>query len=178
VTEDNNTADQTDDERRKAGLSPNALPAGAPSPGSLAPTEVKVSFWLWITAGVVYVIGYVIFLLNKQEIVDTIVKGNTDPKITPETINSSITTLLWMLVVGAVVFALLFALFAYKAREGTRSARSILAVLFVLVVLFQFLLQLFSLVTLFGVLIALFALALLFWPTVRDYFPKVGRKLP
>jgi hypothetical protein len=178
VTEESNDADQTDDERRAAGLSPNALPPGEPSPGSFAPLEVKVSFWLWITAGVVYVVGYVIFLMNKQEIIDTLVKGNTDPKITRETISSSVTTLLWMLVIGAVVFAILFALFAYKAREGTRSARTILAVLVVLVVLFQFLLQLFSLVTLFGVLIAFFALALLFWPSVRDYFPKVGRKLP
>jgi hypothetical protein len=125
------------------------------------------------------VLGYVYFLLNKQVIVDSVVKGNIDPKITRETIESGITTLLWTLVIGAVVFAVLFALFAYKAREGTRSARSILAVLFVLALLFQFLLQLLAPIPLFGLILALFALALMFWPTetVRGYFPKVGRKL-
>jgi hypothetical protein len=138
---------------------------------------VKVSFWLWIASGVIYIAGYIVILASKQTIIDSIVKGNKDPKISADTIASSVTTLLWMLVTGAVVFAVLFALFAYKAREGTRSARTVLTVLFVLTLAFQFLLQL-GLVTVLAQLLALIALLLMYLPSVQGYFPKVGRKLP
>jgi hypothetical protein len=178
VTEENDPADQTDDERRAAGLSPKAIEPGKPSPGAFAPTPVKVSFWLWIASGVIYIAGYIVILASKQTIIDSIVKGNKDPKISADTIASSVTTLLWMLVTGAVVFAVLFALFAYKAREGTRSARTVLTVLFVLTLAFQFLLQLFGLVTVLAQLLALIALLLMYLPSVQGYFPKVGRKLP
>jgi divalent metal cation (Fe/Co/Zn/Cd) transporter len=178
VTDENNPADQTDDERRAAGLSPEAVEPGTPSHGSLAPMPVKVSFWLWIASGVIYIAGYLIVLASKQTIINSIVNANKDPKISPGTIASSVTTLLWVLVIGAVVFAVLFALFAYKAREGTRSARTVLTVLFVLTLAFQFLLQLFSLVTLLAQLLALIALLLMYLPSVQGYFPKVGRKLP
>ena len=165
VTEENDPADQTDDERRAAGLSPKAIEPGKPSPGAFAPTPVKVSFWLWIASAVIYIAGYIVILASKQTIIDSIVKGNKDPKISADTIASSVTTLLWMLVTGAVVFAVLFALFAYKAREGTRSARTVLTVLFVLTLAFQFLLQL-GLVTVLAQLLALIALLLMYLPSV------------
>jgi hypothetical protein len=171
-------ADQTDDERRAAGLSPEPRPAGKPAPTFTAPTPVNVSFWLWIAAGVLFVLGYVITLIGKRTIIDTIVKGNRNPKISAEAIASGTTTLLWVLLLGSLVFAILFALFAYKAREGTRSARTVLTVLVATTLAFEFLLRLFSVVTMLAMLVALVALLLMYLPSVRGYFPHVGRKLP
>ena len=67
-------------------------------------------------------------------------------------------------------------LFAYKAREGTRSARTVLTGLAVLSVLFQllFLQGLFADVS---ALLLVIALVLLYLPRVAEYFPKVGKKL-
>jgi divalent metal cation (Fe/Co/Zn/Cd) transporter len=177
VTDENSPADQPDDERRAAGLPPEAVEPGTPSQGSLAPLPVKISFWLWIASGVTSIAGFLILLVSKQAIIDLTVKEN--PKISPDMIVSRVTTLLWSLGIDAVVFAVLFALFAYKAREGKRSARTVLTVLFVLTLAFQFLLQVFGgLVTLLPLLLALIALLLMYLPSVQGYFLKVGRNLP
>ncbi|MFC4001711.1 hypothetical protein ACFS2C_01270 [Prauserella oleivorans] len=169
-------ADETDDQRRARGLPPAPSLPGDERPKVNPPTPVKVSFALFLVAGLVLIAGFGLTLTAKQEIIDTLVEMNNDERITTDQIASGTTTLLWTLFVGAVVFAVLFALFAYKAREGTRSARTVLTVLAVVLLLFQLLL--FSnLVTLAAAFLALVATALLYLPTVQDYYPKVPKSL-
>jgi drug/metabolite transporter (DMT)-like permease len=176
VTEPSN-AGGTDDERRALGLPPEPR-----LPGEVhdyhPPTPVRVSFWLFLAAGVLFVGGYALTLLTKRQFVDAVVRATNDPRIPREQIESGVTVLLWLLVTGAVVFAVLFALFAYKAQEGTRSARSILTVLTVLTLVFQLVLRFGSPITLLGTVVALVALGLMFLPSVTGYFPKIPRKLP
>ncbi|WP_158886522.1 hypothetical protein [Amycolatopsis anabasis] len=169
--------DESDDQRRARGLPPAPSVPGEQRPSVDPPKPVNISFGLWLASGVVSIIGFAVILIGKQGFIDELVKANKDPRISPEQIASGTTALLWVLFVGAVVFALLFALFAYKAREGTRSARTVLFVLTVITVIFQAMLF-FSLVTLLAMLLAVVALVLMFLPSVSDYFPKVGRKLP
>lgn len=170
-------ADETDDQRRARGLPPAPSLPGDERPKVNPPTPVKVSFALFLVAGLVLIAGFGLTLTAKQEIIDTLVEMNNDEqRISNEQIASGTTTLLWTLLFGAVVFAVLFALFAYKAREGTRSARTVLTVLAVVLLLFQLLL--FSnLVTLAAAFLALVATALLYLPTVQDYYPKVPKSL-
>jgi hypothetical protein len=175
VSEDN-TADQTDDERRKAGLSPATSQPGQRAPKFTGPRSVNVSFWLWVAGVAILVLSQTYYLIIKNQVIDAYVKQNTDPKITRAQWEASIPVLLWVVFVGSLVFGALLILFAYKAREGTRSARTVVTVLAVVTALFYF----FIFNTTFAVLaILLFVIAviLLYLPSVQPYFPKVGRKL-
>ncbi|WP_181775108.1 hypothetical protein [Amycolatopsis pittospori] len=179
------TADETDDERRARGRAPDPLLPGQKAPKIDVPTPVAVSFWLWIAAGVILVAGQIALLVLKQELTDGILKqitANPVPgqPVDPAQIASGVEVLLYTLLGGAVTFALLFALFAYKAREGTRSARTVLtvgAVFLVLVELFVLrgTLNVFLLV---ATLLVAIALILMYLPSVSHHFPKVGRELP
>jgi magnesium-transporting ATPase (P-type) len=172
-----NAPDESDDERRAKGLPPEPAPIGEDRPAADPPRLVNISFALWIASSVVLIVAFVVILIGKQTFIDQLVKANKDPRVSPAQIASGTTALLWVLLVGAVVFALLNSLFAYKAREGTRSARTVLTVLTVIVLFVQAFLFT-SVVSAFAALLAIAALVLMYLPSVRDYFPKVGRKLP
>ncbi|MEV7091913.1 hypothetical protein AB0M80_03645 [Amycolatopsis sp. NPDC051045] len=167
----------TDDERRKRGLSPDPLLPGESAPKVAPPRLVQVSFWLWLVGGVVLIGGQVLALDLKQQLIDQLITQNREAgrQVDPAAVAGGTTTLLWLLLVGAVVFALLIALFAYKAREGTRSARTVLTGLAIACVLFQF--ALFSsLPSLIAVLLFVVALVPMYLPSVSGYFPKAGPK--
>lgn len=179
------TADESDDERRARGMAPDPILPGQEPPKITVPKPVQISFWLWIAAGVVLVTGQVVLLSLKQRLIDEVVKQiATQPiqgrPLDPAQVASGLNTLLWTLLVGSVVFAALFALFAFKAREGTRSARSVLTALAIFLVLVELIffrgaLNLFLLLT---TLLTAIALMLMYLPSVSDHFPKAGRKLP
>lgn len=168
------TADEPDDERRAKGL-PRApsLPGQTPAPAN-PPTPVRISFWLWVTSGAVFVAGYLILFLARGRIVDQLVKNNTGKSVSVDQLTKGTTVLLAVFLAGAVCFAVLYVLFAYKARQGTRSARAVLTALVAINLVFQVVLQVASVVTLLATLIALIALALLYLPNVAAYFPKAG----
>ncbi|PXY37781.1 hypothetical protein [Prauserella flavalba] len=169
-------SDETDDQRRKKGLPPAPRLSGSEREPVNPPTPVKVSFVLWVVSGLVLIAGFGLTLTAKQDIVDRLVEMNNDPRITDEQLASGATSLLWTLFVGAIVFAVLFALFAYKAREGTRSARTILTVLAAVSLIFQ--MVLFSnIITLASALVSIVAVAIMYLPSVQDYFPKVPKSL-
>ncbi|MEV6911734.1 hypothetical protein [Amycolatopsis sp. NPDC051071] len=179
------TADETDDERRVRGRAPDPILPGQKAKKITVPKPVAISFWLWIGAGVVLIVGQIALLALKQQLTDGVVKqvtANPVPgqPLDPAQIASGIEKLLWLLLAGAVTFAVLFALFAYKAREGTRSARTVLTVGAVFLVLVELLvlrgaLNVFLLV---ATLLVAIALILMYLPSVSDHFPKVGRELP
>ncbi|GAA4541544.1 hypothetical protein [Amycolatopsis samaneae] len=174
----------TDDELRKRGRAPDPVLPGQQKPKYQVPTPVTVSVVLWIASGAVLIAGQIALLVVKQQLIDAIVKTTNEstapgPKPSPADIAAGTTTLVWTLFVGAVVFALLVALFAYKARQGTRSARSVLTGLAILEAVFELVffrggLNAFLLVSL---LLAVIALILMYLPSVATYFPKVGKKV-
>jgi hypothetical protein len=170
----------TSDRLRVKGRSPDPVLPGQAAPVVNPPMPVKVSFWLWIAAGVVVIVGQAYTLLIKDQLVAELVKQNqrgTGQKVAPDQIASGTNTLVWLLLIGAVVFAVLLGLFAWKAREGTRSARSVLTGLAIVCVLFQIVIF-YNFFTLIAAFVLLIALVLMYLPSVANYFPKVGKKLP
>lgn len=148
---------------------PTAREAARDRTDQPVPRVIRFSFYLWIAAGVVGVIGGIAMLLGKQALIDDVVDANEDPNISAEQIADGMTTLLWMHMVVTVVFAALFALFAYKAQAGVRRSRMMLTIVVVIVVVFYYVLFR----TQFGLLSALLAAvatALLYLPSTRDYF--------
>ncbi|WUL72136.1 hypothetical protein OG943_39760 [Amycolatopsis sp. NBC_00345] len=170
----------TSDRLRVKGRSPDPVLPGQTAPVVNPPTPVKFSFWLWIAAGVVVIVGQAYTLLIKDQLITELVKQNqqgTGQKVAPDQIASGTNTLVWLLLIGGVVFAVLLGLFAWKAREGTRSARSVLTGLAIVCVLFQIVIF-YNFFTLIAAFLLLIALVLMYLPGVAEYFPKVGKKLP
>lgn len=140
------------------------------------PTPVRVSFWLWVVSAVVQVICYIVPVVFRQQIIDQNIRAT--PQYPAEQVASGTTTFLVVLLVGAASFAAMYVLFAYKARQGTRSARTVLTVFFGIALVFQYLFGLFQLVlALVAMLVALVALTLMYLPAARPFFPKGGSSL-
>jgi uncharacterized protein DUF6264 len=120
------------------------------------PTVVRYAFVVWLLAGLSGVLNAVIMLSNKQAFIDHAITQNHSPNISNDQIASGATTLLWMFLVAAVIFAVLFSLFAYKAQEAVRRARLMLTflclinVVFYLVILQVYLSPLVAALTLAG----------------------------
>lgn len=142
-----------------------------------APTVVNVSCGLWGASAVLLIVGFVITLLSKEQIVADLVARAGMDQLPHEQVVEGTETLLWVLLVGAIAYAGLMGLFAYKAREGTRSARSVLAVLTVLLLVTQFVLFP-NVVTVASGLLAVAALVLMCLPQVAHHYPRVPKSLP
>jgi hypothetical protein len=143
---------------------PTAAEAAADGPDSPPPGPVRYALVTWVTTGLIGILNSIVLLVTKQEAIDRAIESNKDPKITNENIAQGYTALLWMFLIAAVVFAALFALFAYKAYGGARRARLLLTMLCLVTVAFYFLI----LPTPFGLMTALLAVA----ATVMLYLPK------
>jgi hypothetical protein len=160
-------SDNPDAEPPEPPVMPTADEAAAEAPApDERPVPVRYAFVVWVLAGIFAIVNAVDLLIDKQALIDAWIKTK-DPNITDEQVASGVNTLLWMLLVAAVVFAVLFALFAYKAQDAVRRARLLLTVLCVLTVLFYFLI----LPTQFGLMTALLSLA----ATVLMYLPSSNR---
>ncbi|MFI5605830.1 hypothetical protein [Amycolatopsis sp. NPDC051903] len=159
----------------KAGVDPVAVDTTADRPKP--PGSIQAAFILTIGASVVLLLGQVVFILFKQQLVDQAVKAvPAGRKVDVAQVESNANTLVWALFVGALCYGAIMVLFAYKAREGTRSARTVVTLLAVLGLVFQLgiVRSIFSVVS---SLLLVIVVILLYLPSTRDFFPKVGKKL-
>ncbi|MET9264850.1 hypothetical protein [Amycolatopsis sp. NPDC004079] len=168
----------TDDERRKRGRAPDPVLPGQNAPKAQPPTPVHAAFVLAILAALVVVAGQVLTVLLKQQLVDRAVEQvqKSGQKVDVAQVQANANTLVWAMLIGALCFGALLVLFAWKAREGTRSARSIVTLLAVLGIVFELgvIRSIFSIVASLALIVMLI---LLYLPKVADYFPKVGKNL-
>lgn len=169
------TAPESDDERRAKGLPPEPVVPGDDLQRPEPPKPVQTSFWLWVASGIVFVFGYLWLFLHRAQLADTVIKETTNPAASPDKIRSGLTEALIVILIGAVCYAGIELLFAWKARQGTRSARTVLVWLVVASLLFQLGLGFYHEITLIGTLIGLVGLLLMFLPKVTSYYPKVKR---
>lgn len=150
------------------------------------PPLVRAGVTAWLTTAAVLAIGFVLMILNMDDIaasqVDAYERGMragdkivTDREITAADVHNSTPGFVWFLAFGGMTIAVLIAVFAYRAREGTRSARSVLVALAVLIAAFDF-----GLPSAFinfahwaALIIAVGATVLLFLPAVDDYFARL-----
>ncbi|WP_051166307.1 hypothetical protein [Amycolatopsis orientalis] len=167
----------TDDERRKRGRAPDPVLPGQDAPKATPPLEVHAAFALAILATVIIVVGQVVLVAVKQQFADAIMKQQQPGhSITLEQAQSTANFFVWAMLIGALCFGGLLVLFAWKAREGTRSARTIATLLAVLGIVFELGIPR-NIYALASSLALVAMLILLYLPKVRDYFPKVGKKL-
>lgn len=171
-------------EREAAGLPPlTSDRRDKPNP----PQLVQLSVTLWLAATLMLIAGFVLLIINadavaaqlaeayEQDLRSGEVKG-THP-VTPDQIRAGAPGTVWLLGVGGIMMAALIALFAYKAREGTRSTRPILAALTATFAMYVVFMQsaFINAVLVAAVGVACVALVLLFLPSVSYYFPRLPR---
>lgn len=152
------------------------------------PQPVRVSVLLWVLSAALLVLASALMIVNMDEIAagnvaayeegikagDQIV-ANRD--ITAADVKSGAPGMVWLLAVGGMMLAVLMLVFAYRAREGTRSARSVLIALSLLLLAFAVLMPGYYVNiahwTAFAAAVA--ALVPLFLPQVAEYFPRLPR---
>ncbi|TCO65232.1 hypothetical protein [Actinocrispum wychmicini] len=134
-----------------------------------APPVVRYSFWTWIFAGAVGLIDAVLLWSVKNALVDQAIRQNTNSTVSADQIRSGADNLVWFVTITAVVFAVAYAFFAYRARDGIRSARTTLLVVGVFHLLLSMLVTV-SYLVLFSVLLSIVGMVLLYLPTARAYF--------
>ncbi|GAA1206324.1 hypothetical protein [Prauserella alba] len=165
-------ADESDDQRRARGLPPAPhLPGDPVSEPPEPPKPVNIGFGLVVAASVVLVLAFVLQLLDKDALTEELIAQNTDENITGAQIAAGVESMLWALVVGAAAIGGLMVLFAWKARQGTRSARTVVTVLVVVTALLSLLGGGYTVIG--AVLLALGGAALMYLPSVDPYFPRV-----
>lgn len=135
-----------------------------------APRTLRISFYFFVAAGLIWLASMVISLIYKQDIIDAQIEASKDTDLTPDQIANGVTQILWIVTIAALTFTVFLGLFGYKATEGTRRARTLVTIFGTILVLFHLLLN----GTPPGILSAMFCLvglALLWSPSARRYFP-------
>ncbi|MFI7678626.1 hypothetical protein [Actinophytocola sp. NPDC049390] len=134
------------------------------------PRTLRISFYFFVVAGLIWLASMVISLIYKQDIIDAQIEASRDTGLSPDQIANGVTQILWIVTIAALTFTVFLGLFGYKATEGTRRARTLVTIFGTVLVLFHLLLN----GTPPGMLSAMFCLvglALLWSPSARKYFP-------
>ncbi|MPY78994.1 MAG: hypothetical protein GEV04_10955 [Actinophytocola sp.] len=152
------------------------------------PQLVRISVLLWLLAAGVMVAGFVLMLANQREITRELLNAYEVARRAGESIANrqgvsdadvaaGVPGLLWLLLAGSVMIAGLIGLFAYRAREGTRSARTALLLLTAMLLVFVVGMPsaFVNLLHLFALGLAAIAAVLLFLPNVSGYFPPLPK---
>ncbi|MDV6012635.1 hypothetical protein [Haloechinothrix sp. LS1_15] len=173
MTDPDDTGHESEREREAAGLPPSPDSGGVPAGGP--PGPVRVAFWGWVVAVALFVVGFLLLPLRRDQIVDELVEAGGG-QVTADEVAAGALPVLWLFAMAGIALALLMLLFAYKMREGTRSARSVLVALVLVMLAFHLALQAFvNPVTTVALALACAATVLLYLPGVGDYFPKLPR---
>ncbi|SDD43229.1 hypothetical protein SAMN05216174_11132 [Actinokineospora iranica] len=135
-----------------------------------APRVVRVAFWVWVSAGLIGLIGSILFFILREE------WAENQKRVTPEMKSVDVMQvavgLSWWLLLGSLMFLGLFLLLAHHARRGARKARTLLLVVGVIACLFEYS---FGRVTIYGLISALLVivgLGMLYMPTARRFFAE------
>ena len=149
------------------------------------PQVVRISVLLWVAAAIVTVAGFVLMLSSQRQIVAALLNAYevarnagesiANRNLSEADIAAGVPGLLWSLVVGSVMIAGLIGLFAYRVREGTRSARTALLTLTLVLLVFVFGMPgvFVNLVHVIGLALAVIALVLLYLPAAAEYLPRL-----
>lgn len=144
-----------------------------PPPVAGEPRELRLSFWLWITAAVLLALSSLLVLTQRDAAVEAARRTSGTQGLSEEQFQSAVTaSLVFLLIIGLVLGGLM-AFFAFKARAGRGWARISLTVLGVVVFLYHLLG--FSLLGLLIVLVVGAAVVTLYLPASKSYFDAVKR---
>ncbi len=145
---------------------PTAAEAGEPAVE--APAVVRVAFWVWVAAGLLGVVGAVLFFALRAEWAQGQVRNR--PELAIRDVDDLATGLSWWLVIGSTMFLGFFLLLAHQARRGVRKARTLLLVLGVFAALFEYSVGRVTIYGLLSALLVVVATGLLYAPAARRFF--------
>ncbi len=136
------------------------------------PRSVRVSFWLWVVAGAVGVLGAALFFALREDWARREAERarQAGQDMSAFDVLQTAKGLSWWLLLGSIVFLGFFLLLAYQARRGVRKARALLLVLAVFGVLFQYSVGRVTIYGLLSALLILIAVGLLYGRGARRYF--------
>ena len=133
------------------------------------PRTITAGYWLVVAGVALSVLASLYVLLNKQVLVEAAVRGNKDPKITPDMIASTVNTLVIVSLVVTLVLAGLAAWLAGKVRAGIKKSRTGLMITLLIGLFFQMITNTLGIVT---VLIAVSGLVLFYFRQSTDYLTE------
>lgn len=148
-----------------------------PQPTFTPPTTVNAAFWCYIVGAVAVVVGALLFLGQKQTILDTL-RNNNNAGLTESQLEAAANTGVTVGLVFAIIVAALYAFFAFKMRAGRNWARIVLLIVAILALL-SLLTNLSNgtlpVLTLIGDLAAVVGAVLSFLPASNEYVAAVKR---
>jgi hypothetical protein len=129
---------------------------------------VTISFWCYVAAAVIVLLGGLFFIGAKQTVLDTFRSGNV--KHLPDSqLQSAASLLVGVVVVVSVIITALYVLFVLKFRAGRRWARVALAIVAALHLLILIIIVGGSAVSDVGTLAAIVGCVLSFLPRSSAY---------
>ena len=139
------------------------------------PKHVAMSFWLWIAASVMSVIGSLLMFGRRDEMREAFRTQQGTEQLTQAQLDTLVTATVVIGVVVSVVLSALYVLFAFKARAGRNWARVVLLILTAFSVVMLALAGGFSWLGMLATLVSLVAVVLLFLPAANAYFASARR---
>ncbi|HEX5117073.1 MAG TPA: hypothetical protein VFW65_17915 [Pseudonocardiaceae bacterium] len=110
---------------------PQSMESQSQQPAINPPGSITGSFWCYVAAAVVSVIGALLFLGQKQTVANALRNANTTG-LTEAQIQSAAGTVVTTALVLAIIFAALYVFFSFKLRAGRNWARIVLTIVAVL----------------------------------------------
>jgi ABC-type Fe3+ transport system permease subunit len=92
------------------------------------PTEITLAFWGWLVAAVIVLVGGLVVLGQKQQIIDALNKVDTTSQLRSVNVESQAQTAMIAAIAAAVIICVLYVFFAFKLRAGRNWARIVLTV--------------------------------------------------
>ncbi|GLZ38211.1 hypothetical protein Acsp05_18350 [Actinokineospora sp. NBRC 105648] len=139
-----------------------------------APRVVRAAFWIWVLAGVLGVVGAVLFFALREEWARRQVE--LYPQLRSVDVEQTATGLSWWLLVGSIMFFGFFLLLAHQARRGVRKARTLLLVLGVFATLFEYAAGRVTVYGLASALSTIVAVGMLYSGSARRFYRHDGER--
>jgi ABC-type transport system involved in cytochrome bd biosynthesis fused ATPase/permease subunit len=153
---------------------PPPINTGSAAAPTAPPTEIVGAFWAYLVAAITWLIGGLLVIGQKQQIIDTLRDANNQGgSLTQSQIDAAASLGVILVVVLAVVISGLYALFAFKLKAGRNWARIVLTVLAALALISLLLGTGGNIVSYIGQFAAIVAAVLSFMPSSSAYIAQV-----
>jgi len=153
---------------------PPPINTGAAVAPTTPPTEIVGAFWAYLVAAITWLIGGLLVIGQKQQIVDSLRDANNQGgALTESQIETAANVGVVLVVIVAVVISALYALFAFKLKAGRNWARIVLTVLAALALISLLLGTGGNIVSYIGQFAAIVAAVLSFMPSSSAYIAQV-----
>ena len=133
------------------------------------PGTITTGYWLVVAGMALTVLASIFLLANRQDVANALKSRNTDPKLTPEMIETSATVTLAVALGVSVLLTGLAVWFAGKVKAGTRRSRTGLMIVLLINLFFQLIANGYAVV---AALVAISGLVLFYFRQSSDFLTE------